>query len=150
MQAQQYNPATLRERLENQAAANQDDLFLEAAQRIRELERLCAMMTDTGVVLEEDAAELAKADFWWVPGDGEVCYTSLDEAHADLDLDPLVAYNWERSHRLPVAFSVKFPELRDGAGRLVSRACVREFYSEQEAEEAVVVHTLRARRNEVA
>jgi hypothetical protein len=142
------DPVSLRERLE----ADASPLCLEAARRIRSLERLCAMMTDTGVILEEDAAELAKADWWWVPGDGDCSYDSLEEAHRDsmLELEDLQPYEWERSHVLPTSYSVRFPDLHNANGRLVRKAHVREFENYELAEEAIVQHRLTARRAEGA
>jgi hypothetical protein len=142
------DPVTLRQRLESEGSP----LNLEAARHIRNLERLCAMMTDTGVILEEDAAELAKADWWWVPGEGECCYDDLDEAYRDsmLQLEDLQPYEWERSHCLPASYSVRFPDQHNNVGRLVRKAHVREFETYELAEQAIVQHRLSARRSEGA
>ncbi len=140
------DPATLRERL--CAAAEQWPLAAEADRRIKTLERLCGMMTDTGVILEEDAAELSRPDWWWVPGDGDLSYGELEAAYRDdlLNLEPLQPHEWERSHVLPNAFSVKFPAILSATGRTVEPERIEEFESYAAAEEAIAVHHLRWRR----
>lgn len=141
------DPLTLRQKLE-QAAVERDEPLLQAAlKRIKELEQLCAMMTDTGVILEEDVQCLVKADTWWLPGDSEYCFTDLKQAMQETAL-PGDVVEWGRAHTLENSFVVWCEELRDANGRVVVPESVTEYDTYQQAENAAAEYTLRKRRLE--
>lgn len=139
------DPLTLRTRLER-AAAN-DPLTAEALERIIQLEKLCAMMTDTGVILEEDVQTLVQADTWWSPEDGEYCFTDLQQGMEEIG-EYGVPVEWCRAHTLTNGWAVIFQQLEDGNGRVVVPAGVKEFESYEAAEEAAAEYQLRKRRAE--
>lgn len=136
---------TLRERLE--AESKTSSLCAEALARINTLERLCGMMTDTGVMLEEDVQDLVQADTWWLPSDSECCYDSLADAMAEFAL-PGDIVEWGRAHTLSNGFAVLYEQLTDAAGHVVWEAGVREYESYEEAEDARADYALRKRRLE--
>ena len=146
MNSQNHDNTTLLERLYSAGRSQQEDLFLEAAEHIKALRRLCGMMTDTGVILEEEAAELTRPDVWWVPGDGEYSYPSVAQGMEDLEVAALEICEWGRAHHLEPSFAVRFPEIADGNGRVHAHARVEEFNTYAEAERAVADHRIVARR----
>ncbi len=139
------DPLTLCERLQKAAAT--DNLSAEALARIQQLEQLCAMMTDTGVILEEDVQALVKADTWWSPGDSEYCYTNLTEAMRELAV-PGQIMEWGRAHTLSNGYAVWREELRDADGRVVVSESFDEYESYGAAERAAADYSLRKRRVE--
>lgn len=142
----QVTAQTLVERL--QQAAARDPLFEEAAARIKQLELLCGMMTDTGVILEEDVQDLISPDTWWLAGGEEsVAYTDLQQAMEELSA-PGQVLEWCRAHTLENGWAVLFDELRDGRGRLLAEPGVREFDNPEQAEECAAEYALLRRRAE--
>lgn len=139
------DPLTLRSRLE--VAAETDPLSAEALARITQLEDLCARMTDSGVVLEEDVRDLIKADTWWVPQDSEYCYTSLKEAMEEVAM-PGDIVEWGRAHTLENGWAVWYQEIRDESGRVMVPGGVCEYDTYEQAEEARAEYELRKRRAE--
>ena len=137
------DPSELLQKLESSS----DPLLLEAAARIRHLEGLCGMMTDTGVLLEEDVRELVKADTWWLPNDSEYCYDNLLTGMADIAQSGTVV-EWARAHTLDNSYAVWFEEIRNSAGAVIYPEGVREFDSYEEAEEAAPDYILRRKRAE--
>lgn len=142
----QVTPQTLMERL--QQAALRDPLFAEAAARIQQLELLCGMMTDTGVILEEDVQDLISPDTWWLAGSEEgVAYTDLRQAMEELSA-PGQVLEWCRAHTLENGWAVLYEELRDGRGRVLAEAGVHEFDNLEQAEECAAEYALLRRRAE--
>lgn len=144
-QAVYVDHLTLAERLEAEGRTN--PLCSEALQRIRTLEELCARMTDTGVILEEDVQDLVQADTWWPPHDPECCYSDLQEAMGELAM-PGDIVEWGRAHTLGNGYAVMYEELRDHNDKVVYEAGVREYESYEAAEEASADYQLRKRRAE--
>lgn len=136
------DPVTLAQRLQLEG----NPLQLEALQRIRFLENLCGMMTDTGVILEEDAAELSKADFW----SPEDCtfYDNPRDAVLAVTTEPLEIAELQRWHQLENSWGVVFPALSDARGREISPLRVEEFPGYRDAEDAVAAHLMMQRRAE--
>lgn len=139
------DPLTLHSRL--QAEAGTCPVCAEALARIRQLEKLCGMMTDTGVILEENVADLVQADTWWVPNDTEYCYTNLQEAMEEV-ARPGDIVEWGRAHTLDNGWAILLEEVKDSTGRVVVPGGVREFESYEEAEEAAAEYEMRKRRAE--
>ena len=139
----QGDPLTLRQRLV--ARGEEDPLLMEAADRIRTLEQLCAQMTDTGVILERDVIDLVRADTWWLPEDGEVCYTDLQTAMEEI-AEPGEIVEWARAHTLENAFVVSLERVVDASGAVVEPGGVREFLTYEQAEEALAANNLQRRR----
>ena len=138
------DPLSLKFRLEENSS---DPLCAEALARISHLEALCARMTDSGVVLEEDVCSLVKADTWWVPQDTEYCYTNLQEAMQDVAL-PGDIVEWARAHTLENSWAVWYEEVRDQEDHVVIKEEVREYDTYQQAEEDRADYLLRKRRVE--
>lgn len=136
------DPVTLSQRLQLDGGP----LQLEALQRIRFLENLCGMMTDTGVILEEDAAELSKPDFW--SPENYSFYSNPWDAVQAVTTEALEIAELQRWHQLENSWGVIFPCLVDSKGREISNGRVEEFASYGEAEEAVAAYLLMRRRTE--
>lgn len=145
MRQVEVNPATLVERLER--AGQQEPLMAEAAARIKHLEELCAMMTDTGVILEEDVQDLTAADTWWLPEDDGVAYTCLQQAMEENAVAGQVL-EWCRAHTLENGWAMLCEELKDHNGRVVVHAGVKEFHTLEQAEAAAAEYAMLRRRAE--
>lgn len=139
------DPLTLHERLVAKAA--EDPLYGEAAQRINDLMNLCGMMTDTGVMLEEDVRYLVKPDTWWLPEDGEACWPNLSEALCEV-AQPGQIVELARAHTLNNSWAVLLEEVCNDEGEVVMAEEAKEFETFQEAEEAFAEYSLRKRRVE--
>lgn len=145
MRQVEVNPATLVERLEQRAAEN--PLMAEAAARIRQLEELCARMTDTGVILEEDVQDLTVADTWWLPEDDSAAYTDLQQAMEENAVAGQVL-EWCRAHTLENGWAVLCEQVKDHNGRVVIHAGVKEFLCAEDAEAFSAEYAMLRRRAE--
>jgi hypothetical protein len=128
-------------------AALTDELAGEALHRIKQLERLCAQMTDTGVILEEDVQDLIKADTWWSPEDGDYCFTDLMQGMQEIG-EYGIPVEWCRAHTLNNGWAVLFSEVKDHTGRIIIPGGVGEYETYEAAEEAAADYQLRKRRAE--
>lgn len=145
MELSYIDHVTLCERLEKESARS--PLCAEALSRIRELEKLCGMMTDTGVILEEDVADLVKADTWWLPDDSEYSYTDLLAAMQDI-CKPGDIVEWGRAHTLTNGYALLTEDLLDPSGKVIYSGGAHEYETYEEAEEARAEYNLRRRRLE--
>jgi len=113
----------------------------EASAAITELKVIADKMTSLGVDLEDQVAEQLQANLYLDCRNGYEGET-LEEVMVDREI--LSPRALDRYHLLPRVWGVVFPELNryipeDDSWVLEDERVVREFYSQEEAEEAVAL-----------